>query len=120
VTAEELAKQLSTRRTIAWLLVAGVCVGLGSIARRIGKPDDNKTPLNVPADLTTVEVPGMRYRINLVTGMVMDKEMWDEIKTTTYTRGSFGSQTGETRTESVRKGKTYLLTHDGKEKRLKR
>jgi hypothetical protein len=115
-TAEELDQQLATRRTIAWIVVACVCLGLGSIARRIGKPEANQTPLEVPADLTMVKLPGMQYRVNLVTGLVMDKEMWDEIKTTTtYFHGTYGQHTGETRTESVRKGKAHLLTHDGKE-----
>ena len=112
----ELNAIVGAREGRVWILLAVVAFVIAWFGRfkRSGAP--HITPFQVPDELRRVKLPGLRYTVGWVTGLVADKEMWTETRQTYHTTTDqwAGRQTYVT-TDSVTKGRLYLITQDGRE-----
>lgn len=114
---EELDALMAERRLKVWAAV-GLCgLVVASVGRWRRSGVDHITPVEVPSALRRVRLPGFRYAVGYVTGVVADKDMWTRTQQTqTTSTDSFGNRVTDVSTTTLVEGRVYLLTHDGQEK----
>lgn len=114
---QELDTLIEARISRVWILLATLAFLIAYFGRfkRSGGVR-HITPLQVPEELRSVNLPGLKYAVGWVSGVVADKEMWTETTQTHHiTNDTFIGQRTYVTTNSVTKGRLYLITHDGRE-----